>query len=84
MKHPKVEQIHRNLKIHTRLYGLYRKYNGKKDPECLWEIGALDGQDSISMKQIFEATHFIAFEPSPESFVKVRENLISIGVKLIN
>jgi FkbM family methyltransferase len=78
MNHPSTKEIHEELRIHRQLDVLFKKYVSSRDPKCFWEIGALDGQDSVEMKRRFKATHFVAFEPTPESFLQVKGNLSKI------
>ena len=78
MSAPEVAKIHAELLIHHRFHSTYQKFISKKDPKCVWEIGALDGLDSVSLKNEFPSTQFIAFEPTPDSFKITSRNLLSI------
>lgn len=79
MSAPEVAKIHAELLIHHRFHSIYQKFISKKDPKCVWEIGALDGLDSVSLKNEFPSTQFTAFEPTPDSFKITSRNLLSIG-----
>ena len=74
---PNVQRVHAQLKIFSRLEKKYRNYVNS-NPECIYEIGSLDGTDSISLNNIFK-TKIVAFEPTPDSFLKVEKNLTVIG-----
>ena len=76
---PEVAKIHAELLIHRRFHSTYQKFISKKDPKCFWEIGALDGLDSVSLKNEFPSTQFTAFEPTPDSYKITSRNLLSIG-----
>ena len=75
MKSPSVELVHKELDIHKRVRKYYSIFISRMSPETIWEIGALDGLDSVSLKNKFPTSNFYAFEPTPESFKIVEKNL---------
>lgn len=56
-----------------RLERKYRNYI-TSDPQVSYDIGSLDGTDSISLSKIFH-TKLLAFEPTPNSYKIVAKNL---------
>jgi FkbM family methyltransferase len=79
LERPSVVKIHESLHIHKRIKLLVEKYLGLNSIHHIWEIGALDGSDSVALKKYFPKTYFTAFEPTPASFLVVNKNLESIG-----
>ena len=65
---PNVSEVHKELKIFTRLKRKYDTYIFAH-PEITYEIGSLDGTDSISISKLF-STKILAFEPTENSFKK--------------
>jgi FkbM family methyltransferase len=79
LERPSVVKIHESLHIHKRIKLLVEKYLGLNGIHHIWEIGALDGSDSVALKTFFPKALFTAFEPTPTSFQIVIKNLESIG-----